>query len=270
MSPPIILIGEGGAVPGVLAPCHAGHQPRASWWLACLKNCKCFCVTNIRCSKRVGVKGIGEGNPVATATATQSSTRVLITTCPVDRPRGWCPRGRAHPVPCSSSWAQRGHLCGPGGWGGLGAGATSGSREGGGRPCGPVCWACGPGSFPGRRKLYFVFQPVTLKLSFSSSFFKLKKKILILSESGCSKPQTANPGLFPGQCWRRARVVDWEGRGRPVQPTTELPAGGGEGNGAQRLGREASGRGGPCCVHGSVPDSSVIRVRGWDVGLSLG
>lgn len=54
---------------------------------------------------------------------------------------------------------------------------------------------------------------------------------LILSQSGCSKPQTSNPGLLegpcPGRCWRRVQGAGGEARGHGVQPATELgPAGG--------------------------------------------
>lgn len=54
---------------------------------------------------------------------------------------------------------------------------------------------------------------------------------LILSQSGCSKPQTSNPGLLEGPCpgrrWRRVQGAGGEARGHPVQPATELgPAGG--------------------------------------------
>lgn len=106
----------------------------------------------------------------------------------------------------------------------------------------------------------FVFQAVSEIVSLSLLFFLLKK-LLILSENGCSKPQTANPGLlegpFPGRCWRRVLGADWERPGRLVQSTTELPnlvrAGLLWGPGAgQRAGRPARGWQGDVCGGGSA------------------
>lgn len=104
----------------------------------------------------------------------------------------------------------------------------------------------------------FVFQSVSETVSLSLSFVLIKK--LILSENGCSKPQTANPGLlegpFPGRCWRRVLGADWEMPGRLVQSTTELPnlicAGLLWGPGAgQRVARPVRGWPGDICGGGS-------------------